>query len=248
MAASGSGKGVWLKDQLRKLKPRRLVIFDFKNEYGEFAQLVPSLSAVRAAMLKAGARGALAIRYRPQSFADKPMKREFEALCSLVQAWESCTFLVEELSNFTTPSWAPPAWRMMTTGGRHEGIHIIGVAQQPALIDKTFLSNCTLIHVGSLHEHAHRQAVERSMDIEPGSLADLVQYQWIEKDRKTGEFRVGVVRCEWATPPAAPTVPRRRSRGGASAGRAPVEVPTVGATVPKGAARRTPRLHQSRNR
>lgn len=223
MAASGSGKGVWLKQKLYEHKPARLIIWDFKGEYGEFAKLAPNLGAVRAAMLKAGDDGPLRLRYKPQSFDAKAMRREFEMLCTLVQAWERCWFIAEELSNVTQPSWAPPAWRMMTTGGRHEGIHIIGVSQNPALIDKTFLSNCTLIHVGSLHEWAHRNAVEKSLDVEPGSLADLVKFQWVEKDRTTGEITTGVVRIKGVPAPPTPTPPSRRGRGRAAAGQAPAE-------------------------
>lgn len=221
MAASGTGKGVWVKGQLRALAPRRLVIFDFKDEYGEFAEMATTLGQVLEAMKKAGADGPLRIRYRPRSFGDKAMRREFEALCSLVQAWGNCTFLAEELSNVTMPGWAPPAWRMMSSGGRHERIHIIGVSQNPASIDKMFLSNCTLIHVGPLHEEAHRNAVEKSMDVMPGSLADLVKFQWIEKNRDTGEFTAGVVKIKGVTSPTVPAVPQRRRRGAAAAQSAP---------------------------
>lgn len=230
MAASGTGKGVWLKDQLRRLKPARLVFWDYKGEYGDHARQLPTLEHVRQAMIRAGSDGPLRLRYRPRSFDQKAMRREFETLCALVQAWESCTFVAEELSMVTTPSWAPPAWRAMSTGGRHEGVHIIGVAQQPALIDKTFLSNCTLIHVGPLHEHLHRSAVERSLDIEPGSLADLVKFQFIEKDRNTGEIKAGVVPTPWlpaSERPPTPTLPRRRGRGGAASGQPAPEPPTV---------------------
>ncbi|HWH83469.1 MAG TPA: hypothetical protein VNU71_14655 [Burkholderiaceae bacterium] len=212
MAASGTGKGVWIKGQLRELKPARLVIWDFKDEYGEFAKPAKTLADVLKAMRAAGADGALRLRYRPRSFGDKAMRREFETLCSLVQAWGSCTYLVEELSNVTMPGWAPPAWRMMASGGRHELIHIIGVSQNPASIDKMFLSNCTLIHVGPLHEEAHRDAVERSMDVMRGSLADLVKFQWVEKNRDTGEFTAGVVRIKGVPAPALPVVPQRRRR------------------------------------
>lgn len=213
MAASGTGKGLWVKAQLGALKPARLVIWDFKDEYGEHARLVPTLGHVLAAMKKAGADGPLRLRYRPRSFGDKAMRREFETLCSLVQAWGKCCYLVEELSNVTMPSWAPPAWRMMSSGGRHELIHLIGVSQNPASIDKMFLSNCTLIHVGPLHEEAHRNAVEKSMDVMPGSLAELVKFQWIEKNRDTGEFSAGVVTVKGITPPPVPAVPQRRRRG-----------------------------------
>ena len=216
MAASGTGKGVWIKDQLRQLAPKRLIVWDFKKEYQEFAPLVPNLETIRRGMLKAGADGAYRAAYRPQSFGDKAMRREFEMLCSLVQAWEHCTFVVEELSNVTMPSWAPPAWRMMSTGGRHEGIHLIGVSQNPASIDKQFLSNCTLIHVGPLHEHAHRNAVEKSLDVEPGSLAELVKFQWVEKDRNTGEITTGVVRLTGVPAPPTPSPPSRRRSGRAA--------------------------------
>jgi hypothetical protein len=227
MAASGSGKGVWLKQQLFQHKPKRLVIWDFKSEYGEFAKLARTLGEVRTLMMKAGAEGPLQVRYKPQSFDMKAMRREFEGLCTLVQAWEHCWFLAEELSNVTMPSWAPPAWRMMTTGGRHEGITIIGVSQNPALIDKTFLSNCTLIHVGQLHEHAHRSAVEKSMDVEPGELADLVQFQWVEKHRKTGEFTTGVVSIKGVPAPPTPRPPTRRRRSGKTHGQPPDVAPTL---------------------
>lgn len=214
MAASGTGKGVWVKGQLRELNPPRLVIWDFKDEYGEFAKMASTLGHVLSAMKKAGADGPLRIRYRPRSFGDKAMRREFETLCSLVQAWGKCTFLAEELSNVTMPSWAPPAWRMMSSGGRHELIHIIGVSQNPASIDKMFLSNCTLIHVGPLHQEEHRNAVEKSMDVMAGSLADLVKFQWVEKNRDTGEFTAGVVRIKGVSAPAAPAIPQRRRRPG----------------------------------
>jgi hypothetical protein len=232
MAASGSGKGVWLKQQLFERKPARLVIWDFKNEYGPFGKLIPSLGQVRKLMIAAGDSGPLAIRYKPQSFDMKAMRAEFEALCTLVQAWENCWFLAEELSNVTMPSWAPPAWRMMTTGGRHEGITIIGVSQNPALIDKTFLSNCTLIHVGQLHEHAHRNAVEKSMDIAPGALADLVQFQFVQKHRKTGEFATGVVRIKGVKAPATPSVPTRRGRGAAAPSQAALAPATLAPLSP----------------
>ena len=197
MAASGSGKGLWLNEFLRRERPARLVISDFKLEYGEHAPLlVRNLADVRAAMLKAG-DGPLRLRFKSKAGTSaKQQMAEFEGLCRLVQAWQNCCFLAEELSNFTTPSWAPPAWREMTTGGRHEAVHIIGVAQNPALIDKTFLSNCTLIHVGPLRQAAHRQAVATSMDVDPGRLARLVKFQWIEKD-----FDTGAVKDGWVRPP-----------------------------------------------
>ena len=213
MAASGTGKGLWVKQQLRRLKPRRLVVWDFKREYSEHvSSTVTTLRAVHAAMVKAGADGPLRIAYAPAGAGDKALRREFEGLCELVYAWEHCTFIAEELSMVTTPGWAPGAWRKMTTSGRHQAVHLIGVAQMPALIDKTFLGNCTLIHVGPLHEEAHRDAVERSLDIVRGSLAGLVKFQWVEKDRDTGELRTGVIVPKGVKAPPVPELPKLRGR------------------------------------
>jgi hypothetical protein len=207
LAASGSGKGLWINDFLRREKPQRLVVWDYKNEYGEHApRLVSSLEAVRLAMIKAGA-GPLRLRYKCKpGTSTKQTQAEFEGLCRLVQAWQKCVFLAEELSNVTTPSWAPAAWREMTTGGRHEQVHIIGVAQNPALIDKTFLSNCTLIHVGPLREHRHRQAVSRSMDVPLEKITALVKFQWIERNYDTKEITEG-----WILPPGMTKPPQNNA-------------------------------------
>lgn len=200
MAASGSGKGLYIKAFLKREKPARLVVWDYKDEYGECtpkaARLTHSLEAVRLAMIKAGT-GPLQVRYKCKPGTDtKQTQAEFSGLCRLVQAWGKCCFLAEELSNVTTPSWAPAAWREMSTGGRHEQVHIIGVAQNPALIDKTFLSNCTLIHVGPLREYRHRQTVARSMDIPVQELTDLQKFQYIQRDNDTKEIFRG-----WILPP-----------------------------------------------
>jgi hypothetical protein len=214
MAASGSGKGVWIKAQIKKLKPTRLVIWDYKDEYRELApKLTTSLATVRADMLKAGDTGAMRIRYKCKpGTAAKQIMKEFEALCRLVQAWGSCVFLAEELANVTTPGWAPPAWREMTTGGRHEGIHIIGVAQNPALIDKTFLSNCSMIHVGPLREHHHRQTVARSMDVPIEEITALVKFQWIERHQETREVVRGW--CESNDPGLRAAINAAKKRAG----------------------------------
>ena len=207
MAASGSGKGLYIKQFLATEKPARLVVWDYKDEYSDHApRLVHSLEAVRVAMIKAGT-GPLLIRYKCKpGTSTKQTMAEFEGLCRLVQAWGKCCFIAEELSNVTTPSWAPAAWREMSTGGRHELVHIIGVAQNPALIDKTFLSNCTLIHVGPLREYRHRQAVARSMDVPVEQITALVKFQWIQRNHETKELKTG-----WVTVPGKQkTAPRGR--------------------------------------
>lgn len=192
IGASGTGKGLWIKQKLAEIQPPRLVCWDFKNEYGDYARPVETLDGIRRAMLKAGA-GPLRVRYLPRGAGEKAVRKEFETLCELVYAWGQCVFIAEELSNVTTPGWAPAAWRKMTTSGRHEAVHIIGATQNPALVDKTFLGNCTLVHVCALREYPHRMYVARSIDAPLKSVTDLQQFEFIERDYDTGQLRAGRV-------------------------------------------------------
>lgn len=210
VGASGTGKGLWTKQQLRELAPSRLVVWDFKNEYQESAgaRPAPTLGHVFKAMKAAGADGPLRIRYVPRGAGEKALRREFEGLCELVYAWENCTFIAEELANVTTPGWAPASWRKMTTSGRHARVHIIGATQTPALVDKTFLGNCTLIHCCALREYQHRVAVARTMDVDEGRISRLVKLQWLEKDFDTGEVRDG-----WVKVPGSKSVPAATPTG-----------------------------------
>jgi hypothetical protein len=206
IGASGTGKGLWIKQQLAELQPPRLVCWDFKNEYGDYARPMETLDGIRRAMLKAGA-GPLRVRYLPRGAGEKNVRREFEALCELVYAFGQCVFIAEELSNVTTPGWAPAAWRKMTTSGRHEAVHIIGATQNPALVDKTFLGNCTLVHVCALREYPHRMYIARSIDAPLQSITDLQQFEWIERDYDTGQLRAGMV----VLPGTAATVTKARA-------------------------------------
>lgn len=219
MAASGTGKGVWIKSQLAALKPRRIMVWDFMDEYQDAAgsKAVASLRDM-VAMVRDAGDGPLRLRYRPRGAGEKALRKEFEAMCEVVYAAQDVTFIAEELANVTTPGWAPGAWRKMTTSGRHAGVRIIGVTQTPALVDKTFLGNCTLIHAGPLREAQHRIAVARSMDIDEGRLAALVKFQWIEKDFDSGEVTTGFTYPKGFKPAPMP----RRASG------TPTDAPTSG--------------------
>ena len=192
MGASGTGKGLWIKQQLRTLKPKRLIVWDFMDEYGEFAPVVSSLEDLRKAMIKAKG-GNLKARYVSRGTGEKSIRQEFEILCELVYAWGQCVFIAEELSNVTTPSWAPSAWRKMSTSGRHCGVHIIGTSQTPALVDKTFLSNCTLVHISALRTNSHREYVAQNIDVNVDEVKALKPFEWLERDYDSGELRKGNV-------------------------------------------------------
>jgi hypothetical protein len=186
MGQSGTGKGLWIKARLRKLKPKRIIIIDPQDEYTEFASPFTRLEDLARMVAKAGA-GGFKVRYVfPKNTTQAQFSKAFEYLCQLAYLAQNCVFLVEELSNFTQASYAPPLWKRMCNSGRHEGVHVIGCSQFPAQIDKSFLSNATLIHVGYLGEKSHRVAVATRLDIpetEIKSLPDLTFLEWEREGR-----------------------------------------------------------------
>jgi len=83
MGASGSGKSHYVKGQVKRLKPKRLVIWDAREEYGELATPTDRLADVLAG-LRSDKRVRLA--YRPKTMDEKTLKAKFEALCKVVFA------------------------------------------------------------------------------------------------------------------------------------------------------------------
>ncbi len=143
IGASGSGKGVSIAARLRDLNPARLVIWDPRNEYGQHARPLTSLAALVADIRRAGPAGGFRLRYVPGG--GLKLAEAFDLVCKVVFAAGNMVFVAEELSDVTTASHAPPAWRRITTQGRHAGLQILGASQRPTLIDKTFLANCTRV-------------------------------------------------------------------------------------------------------
>lgn len=196
LGSSGSGKGVWVKSKLRELAPARLLIWDYLDEYGTFARRCVALRTLALAVVKAG-EGGFRYRYVPRSSDPKALRAEFEAFCKIAWAATGSTVLVEELSAVTTPSYAPRPWAQLCNMGRHRRMHVIGVSQHPAQVDKSILGNATLIHTGRLNTEAHRRAVAAELDIDPDAIRDLEQLQFLERDRGAGgELRRGSVAGE----------------------------------------------------
>jgi hypothetical protein len=194
MGQSGTGKGLWVKKKLKELKPDRILILDPQDEYGDFASPFSNMRDLANMVIKAGDAGPFRVRYVfPKSADQAHFAGVFNVTCRLAYLARNCVFLPEELSNFTTPTVAPPLWKRMCNSGRHEGVHVIGVSQYPAQIDKAFLSNATLIHVGFLGEESHRKAVATRMDIPPDSIRDLPDLAFLEWERATRTVSKGTI-------------------------------------------------------
>jgi hypothetical protein len=209
LGSSGAGKGLWIKARLRELNPRRLLVWDYLNEYGEFTRPMRSLQALTLAVVRAK-DGPFRYAYTARTGAKKTLAREFEAFCRIAWASPGSVVLVEEVSRVTSASFAPAAWAQLCNMGRHRAIHVIAVSQHPAQMDKSLLGNATLIHCGMLRTGRHRAAVAEEMDLTPHELGALAPLEYVERDFSVFPYatRRGSVAAE---------LPRARARAPAAA-------------------------------
>lgn len=172
IGATGSGKGISILQHLKETKPARLLIFDPMHEYGHIARPVATV----AEALRAMRSRAFKVAWQPgdeTDFESKDFKASFQLFCRAAFTVGDLTLLVEELELVTRASWAPPAWRMCTKRGRHQGLSIIAASQRPADCDKAFLSGCTFVRVFALREHEDRARMARALDVDQEQIDRL---------------------------------------------------------------------------
>lgn len=193
--ATGSGKGVSIREYLKALKPARLLVWDPLHEYGDFGRSIGKLSEVA----RAAAGKSFRIVYTPgptvSTYDDK-----FSMFCRIAFAAGNNVMFVEELADVTKPSYAPQAWRQCTKKGRHAGLQIIAATQRPADIDKHFLGGCTYIRCFTQRFPADVAAMAGAMKLPRAEVEKLETVEteggatvlnWIEKDFRTGKTTHG---------------------------------------------------------
>lgn len=168
IGATGSGKGVSIREHLRQASPQRLIVWDPLYEYAGFAKPVQSLGQAIAAMKAPTFKVAFIPGGDVTGFEAK-----FAMLCRAVFAAGDCTFLVEELADVTSASRAPLEWRRVTTQGRHRGLRVIAASQRPAQVDKQFLGGCTYIRCFTLRYPQDRTAMAGAMDVPAAEITSL---------------------------------------------------------------------------
>lgn len=171
VGGSGSGKGVSIVARLEELKPARLLVWDPRGEYAKHARAYYSLAALVKAFQKA-AGSPIKARFVPGGNVN--LQEAFDLVCKLAFNAGEIVFLGEELSDVTTASYAPPAWRQVITQGRHRALHVIGSVQRPALVDKSFLGNCTYIRCFTMRWDDDRRAMAKALDV-PQALIDALE-------------------------------------------------------------------------
>lgn len=186
IGASGSGKSRSMRAEVQRANPRRLVIWDPMNEYAEIAPQFPTLSALFASLAGGKGRG----RYVPRGGMGE-WAPQFAAFCSASYAMEGGTVMVEEISNVTQPSYAPPNWSRLCSSGRHRGLTVMAATQRPSMVDKTFLGNCSKVRCFRLNWRTDLMVMANVLGCKVADLTGMKPGEWVEKDMLTGEIRFG---------------------------------------------------------
>jgi len=190
IGAPGSGKSLYIKSRLARLKPRRLLIWDAMAEYGAHAERVGEL----ASLVKLTEAQNFRARY---VCSNVPARRalQFEAFCVLAYRRGGLVLVVDEMGDVTTatPSLVPAGWSVVCRKGRHRGLSVIGGVQRPALVDKNFFSFATLIHCGRLNYADDVRTMDNVLGLAGRSVGELLPLAWIERDMTTGKTRAGVI-------------------------------------------------------
>lgn len=194
--ATGSGKGLGIRDWLTKEKPRRLLVWDPLGEYTGFVDVTVGSLADLARYVEGKKTFRVAFWPGPDAakFADK-----FAVFCRIAWVVGDVDALIEELADLTRPSWAPQPWRRLTKQGRHRRVRLRCASQRPADVDKAFLQACTYIRCHMLEGLPDEKAIAARMKI---PLADVQSLrttddgrtsviQFIEKDFRTQKTTKG---------------------------------------------------------
>lgn len=180
--ARGTGKTAWVKQELARINPPRLMVWDYKHD--------ASLSGVGlpitqwANFVRECKKPTFAARYLVSP--DHDPHEQFEAFCALAWREGNVLIFVDELAEVTKANKAPAAWRKVVNVGRSydngkKCIAIIGASQRPAEVDKSFLANCDVIHTGRLGDVADAKRFAQSWGVDAAELVNLPDLAWVEK-------------------------------------------------------------------
>jgi hypothetical protein len=93
----------------------------------------------------------------------------------------------------TTPTWAPQAWKNLSTAGRHRGLTIIGTCQRPAQVDKDFFGNCSEIRCYAVGYVNDAKVMANTMFLDHKEILALPQFHYIHRDVRAKINAPGVV-------------------------------------------------------
>jgi hypothetical protein len=192
--ARGTGKTAWVCQVIDKARPKRLMVWDYKHDHGLATMGRPY--ALWRDFATACQDKTFAARYLVSP--DHDPAAQFEAFCALAWRLGNVLIFVDELGEVTKANRAPPAWKKVVNVGRSydngtKSIAIIGASQRPAEVDKSFLSNCDIVHTGRLGDVSDAKRFSQSWGIDSAELVNLPDLSWIEKRADSAQIQRGIL-------------------------------------------------------
>jgi hypothetical protein len=194
LGATGCGKTTELKKRLAEKKRRRTFVWSPKEALDNYAKLYSGSVIVRTAsevlnhLGTAGKRGEFHLVFQP-TLDQKQDMRLFDIVCKMLLTVGNLTLIVDELHSVTTASNAPNGWRKLNFMGRGFGVHIFGLSQRPASVDKAFMGSLSAIHVGRLPHPPDQKAAAEVLGVDRSEVSALVGFQAIQRDMLTGKIK-----------------------------------------------------------
>jgi hypothetical protein len=180
VGASGMGKGRYIKTELLPTFRGPVMVWSPLEKSDNYAAIlgVPAVSDLGSviAAWRAGKSSVFVPPLNPKTIA-----AVFSLFCRAAWHMPGAVILVEELSRVTSPSYAPPAWRDLSTAGRHQGLTLVGTCQRPAQVDKDFFGNCTEIRCLRVNYENDARVMADILRVDQGSLRELPKFGYVHR-------------------------------------------------------------------
>jgi len=198
MGATGSGKSYTLRQFLArsKIAKHRSIFWSPKEAIDRYQDLYPgsvvctTTTAVLNEVKRAGPKGACHVVFVP-TLNKKKDKALFGVVCKIAKAAGNIALIAEEIGTVVEPNGGADGWYELVTMGRAYGVEMFALSQRPASIDKDFFSNMSLLHVGRMNYDDDVKVCAKALRVPATDVANLVGYQWIERDILTGKTTRG---------------------------------------------------------
>lgn len=192
IGVTGCGKTYELKKRLKKLKTSRTLIWSPKEVIDNYAAFYPrsvvvtTVKEVIEILSKAGKTGGFHIVFK-STLNQRKDTELFNVVCKALLIARNVVIVVEELHTVTTASHACDGWRHVCFMGRGFGLHVFGLSQRPASVDKAFMSSLSSLYVGRLEEEPDQKVMAKKLKVPLEEVMALSGFQSIFRNNKTGE-------------------------------------------------------------
>lgn len=205
---TGSGKSAWVIQQCHRAM--RLLVWDSDQEWSKRGLVEPvyTIDELKERLvadirkpgrLRLGYAGPIRLTLAANRPGGAARHVEiFPVFCRLAWSWirsaPGKTLVIEELADVTTPAKAPADWGEIVRKSRKHSADVYGLAQRPAEIDKTIVSNAAEIHSGFLAFPDDRVYIAKCLGVPVVDVEKLQPLDYLHRNLRTQQLTRGRVK------------------------------------------------------